>query len=56
VESKICQHCGREIFYETDDMITCGGAFEVWYSQAPNDKKAMSCGIGYKTHEPSESR
>lgn len=46
-----CKRCGKEIFLEDDDLITCGNAFVVWYSIHENGKRAMTCD-GLNNHEP----
>lgn len=50
-----CARCGQQIFLEDDDLITCGNAFVVWYSNVGNGKRAMTCD-GIHAHIPTESR
>lgn len=53
VSMHTCVHCGVEIKPEDDDMITCGGVFEVWYSELPNGKRSMSCSNNQlRAHQP----
>jgi hypothetical protein len=51
-----CEKCGDEIYRETDDMITCGGMFEVWYSKISDGRRSMSChGNVLVAHTPIQS-
>jgi hypothetical protein len=58
----ICRHCGTEIHEETDDLLTMGGAFPIWYSENPDGTGSMTCPLPpgmismfrRQTHEPQE--
>lgn len=49
-----CRFCGETIYRETDDMITCGGAFEVWYSLDRMGRRA-TCKSAFRGHKPVEA-
>lgn len=43
--------CGADVYLETDDMITMGETFEVWYSMDKDGTRRMSCSQGV-AHRP----
>lgn len=48
--------CGEPIYRDTDDMITMGGVFEVWYAMTPSGKRSMCCEKRGTMHLPKKEK